>query len=189
MLKSLGLCRSALMFCTALVPSLAQAVTPVIEAGLYAGGDELVDVQFVNAPSQSIDAGGLIDLSAGLLLPVSDSVDAQLTLGYRFDTIDGSNGSIDWSRFPLEAKLFFNAQRSRFGLGVTYHLSPELEGSGIVSGRQAFEDAAGVVAEWDYTGWERGYLGLKFTAIDYEVGTLSVNGNSLGLVLGYRFSP
>ncbi len=189
MLKSLQLGRSAILLCTALASSFAQAVTPVVEVGLYAGGDELVDVQFVNGPSQSIDAGGLIDLSAGLLLPVSDSVDMQLSLGYRFDSIDASNGRIDWSRFPLEAKVFFNAQRSRVGLGVTFHLNPVLEGRGAASGRLAYDDAAGVVLEWDYTGWEHAYLGLKYTAIEYAVATQRVNGNSLGLVLGYRFSP
>ncbi len=162
---------------------------PVLELGLYFGGDDLATVQFVSGTTETIETGGLLDISFGFVKPMAPERELQVTLGYRFDSIDAINGSVDWSRWVLEGKYFFLDGRSRFGAGLTYHMSPDLEINlaGFLPAVVSFDNALGLVGEWDYLFLNNSYLGVKYTLIDYEVGGVSANGNSLGIVYGFRF--
>jgi len=161
-----------------------------IQAGLHAGGDKLVGVTFTSGSTSSISAGGLVSLAGGINLDMTPSSQLRLALGYKFDDITGSNGSITFSRTTLEASWFYllNSDWS-LGLGVTQHLNPVLKGTGVVAGRVAFKDATGLVFEADYQLSRGMYVGGHVTSIDYTAvsGATTVSGNSLGILFGWRF--
>ena len=164
--------------------SNAHAVGPVFEMGVYFGGDELVSATFVSGETETIDAGGFLDFAGGVTFPLSSQWQGRVTLGYRFDDIDASNGSIEWERLALEAKAFYKQEFWYLGGGLTYHLDPELT---VLSTPFEFDDSLGLVLEADYVLPTGLYFGGKFTIIDYEYQGASVDGNSLGFVVGWQF--
>lgn len=169
-----------------------QASNLFMEGGLHFGGDELASVQFVGGPTESIDAGGLISGSIGLISDINDTVELRTSIGIKFDLITAENLDMNFTRFPLTAMLFSIGEKVSFGLGATYHLNPTLDISGSLGSTDAeFDDAFGLVAEIDFKLGERGYIGLKATFIDYELntafGSSEVSGNSTGIVIGSRF--
>ena len=165
----------------------AMALTPFGEMGIYVGGDNLVTAEYTNGDTSSIDAGGELDLSAGIIFPISGALEGQFSVGYRFDTIHASNADINWRRYPVEMKAFYKTEKFRFGGGVTEHFNPELSGTGVAAGSVHFDNALGMVIEVDYSVTDKAYLGLKYTNIDYEVGSVAFNGDSAGLIFGYVF--
>ena len=104
--------------------------------------------------------------------------------------ITADNGSIDFTRYPLTAMLFIKAEKLNFGVGVTQHTGIELTGDGVTSFTTVdFDDATGLVLQLDYLLGKRAYMSLQLTSIDYQPvnSSIEVSGNSLGLLIGYRF--
>ena len=183
---------SSLFTSLLLISPAANAQELLLQLGIDAGGDELVEVQFDNGDKQEIDAGGLIHFAVGGVFPTAatayPNLETQLSIGWKFDNSSAKNGDVDWDRYPIELLQFHRTENWRFGAGITYHLNPKLEGSGDASHIQAdFDDALGYIVEIDYLTSSNSILGAKFTFIDYEINATSLSGNSVGVVLGMRY--
>jgi len=184
------------------------------EIGLHLGGDDAAI-----SVNDSVMSGGFLSLSGGLVSPVGESLQVRTSLGYKIDVsesiipvvdiFEGLFGSSDnsddlvFERYPLELMFLTNNKKGfNFGIGLSYHLSPEISTSNTLVNSVKFDDALGFVAEIDFKLGERGYVGLKYTSIDYEsdnpnLGTLSgmanftnvdtINGDSFGVVIGIAF--
>ena len=169
------------------LPAQASAVDFLLELGVHGGGDEIANVTFVSGNTESIDAGGLISLSAGLVFDHGDFA-SRFKFGIKTDSIDATNGSIDWDKNMADILLMYKVDDDiQIGAGLTYHSSIELSGSGVVAGVAKFDNALGFVVEADYFWDKKSYIGLSFTSIDYEINTLSYDGSSIGLVIGGIF--
>lgn len=167
--------------------SPAKAVDFQLELGVFGGGDELANVTFVSGNSESINAGGLLSLSMGLVFDHGDFT-TRFKYGIKADTIEATNGSIDWTRNIADLLIMYKATEDvQMGIGLTYHSNVELSGSGVVAGLAEFDNAVGFLAEIDYFWDAKSYIGLSFTSIDYERNGLSFNGNSFGVVIGGIF--
>ena len=169
-----------------------QANKLFIQGGLHFGGDTLATANFVGGGSDSIEAGGLISGSIGLITAMGESMELRSSIGIKMDGIFAENGELAFIRLPLEVMAFSTGETVRFGAGLSYHLGPELEidEPGLASATVDFDDAMGFVAQLEYRLGERGHIGLKATVIDYEVsgtGGGEVDGNSLGIIIGARF--
>lgn len=169
-----------------LISYSAQAADFVIEGGLHAGGDDLETVTFTDGSSETIKAGDGLSLAFGARFDISDDLEMAATLGIKIDSIDAQNGSLDWTRYPLNGILLYKMDDWRFGGGLTYHMSPTLEGDGVVVGKAEFDDALGALLDVRYFFSEPAYVGGRATFIDYEVinGSASVSGNSIGVTVG-----
>lgn len=188
-MKKILLIISTLLFLT---NSTARASNLLLEAGLHIGGDKLATVNFLDGESQSMDAGGMISLAAGLKSEIVKGLELRTTIGIKFDNITASNGEVDFTRFPVNAMLVKKGEVFSIGIGATYHLNPEFKASGFTGGYTAsYNNALGFIAEVDYALNEKAYLGLKATAIDYEINGIftstKINGNSIGVVIGVSF--
>lgn len=177
---------------TGTISSFTAQAGLVMQMGIDVGGDEMVRAVFVGGESDSINAGELIHFDIGLSIPSAQSNPAwesQLTLGWKNDSIDAGNGTLDWSRFPVDFLQFYIVNDWRFGAGLSWHFDPTLEGNGVVAGKVEFDNAMGFLLEADYlAGLNREiFLGARLTLIEYEVGTESVDADSLGAVVGWRF--
>lgn len=165
-----------------------QAAEWIANIGVDFGGDRLTTAVFTNGDTEDINAGELFSASIGMVFENTDNLETQFTFGIKADFITASNGDIDWTRFPLELLQFYKTDRWRLGAGLTYHLSPDLSGSGVASGVDAsFDDALGVVVEMDRFFGDNAYFGVRYTSIDYEVGAYTFDGSSVGMLLGTRF--
>jgi len=173
----------------AAAPSYAADVRPVVILGFDFGGDNLATAQFTNGSSESIHAGELFYLGGGVsVLNDSKDIEVQVTLSYKNDSINASNGSIDWTRYPLDGLLFYRFPKVRVGGGFTYHLSPKLSGSGVANNvNGSFDDSLGYVVEADYLVTRKLTVGGRYTSVKYKIGGTSIDGSAIGVTAGFRF--
>ena len=97
-----------------------------------------------------------------------------------------------WSRWPIDALLFYRLPSMRLGGGLTYHINPELTGSGVVGNVfDKFDNALGFILQADYSISERHHIGVRYTGIEYKLNTPGFQGtaksNGLGLVFTASF--
>lgn len=184
-MKIQGICLAPLL----LVSVSSHALDIYLQGGLHFGGDDLVIVPFTNGDSQTIKAGELLSLSAGVGFGVAENLESRFMAGFKLDSVDADNGSVDFFRYPLEALLMYKAsEKVSIGGGLTYHLNPGISGDGVATGVDFdYDNALGFVLEFDYLLSTGGYFGAKLTSIDYEAAGVSVSGNSIGGILGIHF--
>jgi len=122
-------------------------------------------------------------------IDLTDSAYIRTLIGWKFDSVQAENGDLSFDRYPLDVMFFHQTGKWSVGGGLTYHMSPKFSGSGVASGLNInFNDALGFAFEVNHQ-FNKMYLGGKFTVIDYELqnSSISVSGNSLGIVLGFVF--
>lgn len=170
------------------------SVHPVLSAGFTAGGDTLVQVEFDDGDTDKIKAGGAFFFGLGAEFVSADNKTAiQLTANYHFDSIEAENGEASFERYPIEVILFGQGERNRFGVGLTYHLSPTAQIKRDGQGRDSlkFDNALGLVLEYNYLVGSSVWLGLRYTLIDYKkeywFDSVSVDGRHVGLMAHIRF--
>ncbi len=171
----------------------AMDISPTGKLGVDFGGDTLVTVFFADGSSDNIDTNEGLYFGGGVSA-VNDAgtLEIEATLSYKFSFITAENGDVDWTRLPLDLMAFHRFQKIRVGAGITYHLNPKLTGTGVIGGLNiAFKDALGFVLAADYRLSDKGYLGLRYTALDYEVETAGLSGEAsadgVGIVIGTSF--
>jgi len=169
----------------------ASGIKPIIQIAIDAGGDELVTIEHDYSSDVQIDAGDGFGLEAGMAIEVAPNFENQLLIGYKFKDDNAYNGDISWDTIPLSALGFFKVQNWKFGGGLTYHISPELDGrfdnDEIL---YEFENALGVVAQVQYEAFNSFAIGIRATFIEYERKndhTQTASGNSLGIVGTFKF--
>jgi hypothetical protein len=158
--------------------------------GFDAGGDKMATVQYENGDDNDIKAGEIANLNIGVIIQNGTSdFETQFTIGWKFDSSSAENGDLSFNRYPIELLQFYKPGRFRFGGGITYQMNPSLDGSGFASDIKVdFDNALGFVLQGDFL-FDLYYAGLRYTNIEYEVENYEskVGGDSVGLVLGFRF--
>jgi hypothetical protein len=149
-----------------------------IGLGFTDGGDELAKTRVdYNGDSENdkVRAGNLVTLTTGAVinLPVPQW-SVQASAGYHFDIVNGEDGDILFDRYPLELIPFYYTGYHRFGAGLSYHLSPELDLKDVDGPKVKFDDAVGWLVEYDLSisGWGTPHglvFGLRYMWIDYKV--------------------
>ena len=174
--------------------TLAQAdsIRPLLQISFESGGDELVTIQHDYEGDYKIDAGDGFTFEAGIAVDNPQSnLELQFLAGYKIDNDDADNGDITWSLIPLSALALVKVQDFKFGGGITYHISPELDGRfGREDINYQFDSAFGGVIQAQYSFEDTFSIGLKATFIDYKLkndSTKTASGNSIGVVGTFKF--
>jgi hypothetical protein len=136
---SSGLLCLGLAFGTGISAAQAQSsdsrlptTRPVLGIGFTGGGDLLLQVPFSDGTMQNIYAGRLVHMFLGLEHQAAQGYFFRGTLGYHSDSVSASNGSVSFSRLPLELSThFYAADRVTLGLGMRKSLSPSLDSTGV----------------------------------------------------------
>jgi hypothetical protein len=170
----------------------APAVRPLVGFGLTFGGDTLATVQFSDGTTDSIKAGGLAHVYAGAEFKVGTAMAIQATLGYHVDdTRSSSNGSLRFSRYPVDLIALYSLnERVRLGAGAQIVGSAKLAGSGVASAVAVdFQSSTGALVEAEYLFTPNLGAKLRFVSHTYKPkgSGISVDGNHVGLMLGYYF--
>lgn len=171
-----------------------------MQFGLTGGGDTLASASFSNGSTESIKAGGLLHVAAGVVWTPRDiPFGGQLMMGYHVDSINADNGDLRFSRYPIEfLALYTGAYPVRLGAGLRYVTSPHLkvDVGGVANTQVDYQDTVGVIAEVGYQLTPKFWMALRGTFEDYKVSkvngstvvsTGTISGNSVGLYLGVVF--
>jgi hypothetical protein len=157
------------------------------------GGKTLVTVQYSDGSSHNITSGGLVDLKGGFEYRQSGSpLSIQASVGYHVDNTSASNGSVRFSRFPVELLGFWNAnEKFRVGGGLRVATGAKLSGSGAASnlGSTSLGSNAGVVVEGEYFFAPQVGATLRWVDEKYTLpnGAGKVDGSHVGVRLNYYF--
>ena len=168
-------------------------ITPLLQVSLDGGGDEVAIAQYTNGTSEELYAGSGYTIEGGLsfqTLANQSNIETQLLLGYKFDSLDASNGSMSISRVTVTALEMYTMENNfNVAAGLTYHISPEVSGDGYASNlNESFDSAIGGVLQVGYK-IDTMNIGLKATFMDYDLSgsNKSVSANSVGLFVNYAF--
>ncbi len=171
---------AAIMLASSSVPSFAEDNKAdnwdlVGNINITFGGDELVELMvedfFGDEDNEEVKAGELISFAGGAAFQIPQtSIQLQGTVGYHVDGIFADNGDVEFSRFPVELMAFYRFNKHRFGLGVTEHLNPklELDLDYGVNTETEYDDAFGLIAQYDYRVTTFFAVGVRFVDIEYE---------------------
>jgi hypothetical protein len=112
----------------------ASGVRMLAGLGVTFGGDQIgKTVEYYNAPSTSLHAGGTVDLRGGIEYQLQGQpVALELSIGYHFDKANAENGDVSFTRYPLELIGHLALDDTwRVGLGVRKSLSAKVSSSGV----------------------------------------------------------
>jgi len=156
-----------------------RPLRPVLYAGLSGGGDTLATVRFTDGTTQSVNAGGLVQISAGLLwVPGVTPYQLQATVGYQVDRVGARNGDVRFTRYPVEVIGYYTGVPNwRFGVGARFVNSPRLSANVGGSDEVRFKDTNGGLLE---VGWQAArnlWVNGRVVSERYEVS--SVNGTTV----------
>lgn len=179
------LCRFWLILACCLLVGQVYGDT-MIEAGIFSGGDELIESPYNDGQTGSVKAGGMYSFAFGPMFKVISRWQLQTTIGLKTSADYGDEVDVYFVRYPFNAVLFYAGDSYRIGLGSTYHFSPKLKGSGTAENiSQSFENASGTVVEINFRSTSRFLWGFRFTQIEYKnrQGSTVYNGDSIGLLI------
>ena len=160
------------------------------------GGDKLYQVTYNTGDTSDITAGGTYQFNAGASYSLSPVVDLQITVGYHTSTSNAINGSIDFTRWPVELLGFYQLNNQfRIGGGLRQSLNTKTAVSGVGSGLPTFEFKSnpGGVIELQYllnthqNSAMYSTINFRYVAESFTEKSTStkINGNHIGVGLSF----
>ncbi|MFT3929493.1 MAG: outer membrane beta-barrel protein [Spongiibacteraceae bacterium] len=164
----------------------------MLTGGFTAGGDKVATIEFEDGDTADVRAGGEFLLGAGVDYRFSPNWELQLTLNYQVDREKADNGDASFHRMPIDLLGFYSQGPHRFGGGLTYHMNSEFETDFDDFDENSsvdFDDALGLVLEYDYFVSEALSLGVRYTDIEYKVtgSSQKIDGSYVGLMMNIYF--
>lgn len=149
----------------------------VLNGGLTYGGDTIATAVYTDGTTVSIKGGSLLQFGIGGLYQFDTTPLAlMLSANYHIDTASGSNGSLTFSRVPVEMLAYYTGkERFRIGGGLRIVNSPEYN-STLSGNKITFDNATGVVGEIGYHLTKQGWLNFRFVSEKYQAKTRTSGG-------------
>ncbi len=155
------------------------------------GGDELVTARYSNGDTYTLRAGNLINLQGGLEIFAGPVASVMVSAGYHFDHASARNGSITFSRVPIEAVgSIYLHPRFRLGAGIRYTANPRLSGDRFGSDLdESYKAGLGPVLEAEFfaTPW----LGIRVRGVSEKFKAKNagpdIKGDHVGVGVNFYF--
>jgi hypothetical protein len=178
--RSLAIAALSSIAVTAQAAPLDGGLHLVLNAGITGGGDTIATAHYSNGTSESIKAGGLLQLGGGLLWQATSiPMATQITANYHVDDITASNGNAKFDRIPIELTFFYTGiDKWRFGAGARFVQSAKYT-SHVDNGNDEsmdFKDTTGALIEVGYGFTPHMWLNLRFVSERYRPKTDTFNG-------------
>lgn len=173
----------------------ARASDWVMDFAYAWGGSRLVTVEDRyyderDNHSDSVRAGSGFSGSIGKMFSANDDIGLQLNAGYKIDGLVYSEEDASFDRWTFDALAWAFIDDTRFGIGATYEVNPELDLTDLQQGVEQFDNAEGLIAQIDVAMGRHLLLGMRYTAIDYESldypGEI-VNGDNVSMRMTFWF--
>jgi hypothetical protein len=180
---------------TVALASAAEAqgkVRGMLRLGAEMGGEQVIQFQYADGSTPEVTAGGGLLVTAGAALQAFGPIEAQLNAGWKYRTIpEASNQTASWSRFPVEALLYYSTPLGlRLGGGATMHLGNVLEASGAaLDTRVEFKNKPGFLFQVEYV-MRNFSFDVRYTLLEYEIqsgGSGTIDANSIGAGFSFVF--
>jgi hypothetical protein len=170
----------------------AAEIRPMAKFGVDWGGNTIVVAEFSDGSTETIGAHEGFYLGGGVaVFPEATNLEVDLSAAFKFATIEARNGDIEWTRWPLEALVFYRWPRWRLGAGPVYHLAPTLDGDGVAGDLKVrFKNALGAVLQADWRITEGMALGARYTFLRYDAKDPAEEGaraNGWGIAFSFNF--
>jgi len=139
---------------------------------------------------EELEAGAGVYGSFGLVHKRTDSPwSCQAMLGIKVNAVEFTGGEADIRAFPVHLMGFYQHKNFRYGAGLTYDLSIELDITGNNPRTVNFKNAPGIALEMNHLFHKRWFWGLRYTDMDYkEKGSgEKFNASNLGGHVGMFF--
>jgi len=168
--------------------------------GGSSGGDRLYSGAYVDGDTFEVKAGGGVFVNAGVAYSFDPEIEIQTTIGFHDDGPLLSDGSVNFTRYPAEAIVFYKfIDNFKIGIGMRKSLGSNTK----ISGRAAellggdtgdsFDSSLGGVIEFQYVfdkkiGAKDQYaLSMRYVSEKYILkGTnVKLNGNHIGFGINY----
>lgn len=171
-----------------------ENIRGLVGIGFDFGGDTMVSVSTTEG-DKSISANDGMVLNFGLEYYIENDLNLRTTLGYKYNAVEGTNGSIDFSRIPFEMTVNKIIDKNRFGAGVIYYLSPELtcDISGMCDSTTPFDSSLGFVLryerEFSISPDEMFSLGVKYNNVtfEHEASGTTFDSSGVGVEMNFYF--
>jgi hypothetical protein len=177
-------------------PCWASEWSPFVGGGFTVGGDKLNrdPLLYVNGNTENLHGGGLIDLRAGLdFRMVNSDISLQGVVAYHTDRSNAGNGSVDFTRMPIEFLVQWHANpKWAFAGGVRKALEAKYNGSGAgtqFGSDQKFKSSLGWIVEGEYAIIPSVGLKLRYVKEDYTSRATGekADGSHFGVLGVYYF--
>ena len=160
---------------TSLARQGRSKIQPFYEFAASYGGDPIGTIVFLGGDTQEIDSGNGISAGGGFLHRITDSFGMKYTAAYKVSFSAASNADVMKSVLPIDIVPYYQNGDHRFGVGLSYHVSPKVDWDWLMP-TTSFDDATGVVFEY---AWKR--LSFAYTDIEYESGSVSIDAGHLSV--------
>lgn len=165
----------------------------LVGMGVSYGGDN-----FGSAGADELNAGEDISLYYGRVLLNDNPLAIQASIGFKFDTVDASNGEVWFTRYPAELLTFYSFDSYRLGAGVSYHMDPVYDQKLDTSNNHVkFDNAVGFVLQFDFLRHDFLSGGIRYENITYDSpvfwlfpdGSIKkqFDGSNIGFVVNIHF--
>jgi hypothetical protein len=164
--------------------------------GLSFGGDKILEASYTSGGTAQLTAGGGFEFKAGLENSLGNGYALQGTVGYHFQSPQGKDGSMTFSRVPIELIGFKEiAQNFRLGLGLRKATNPSYTTEGVLAGLGSGSGSSslGYVLTGEYIASEKVGLALRLVNESYELdnsvtnSTKTYNGSHIGFLANFYF--
>jgi hypothetical protein len=168
----------------------------LVGGGFTFGGEKLVTVEFDDGSSSDVRSGGLVTFYGGVEYRFDDTFSLQTTIGYHVDSVSAENGSVRFSRYPVELLGHVHVSPSvRIGGGLRKALNPKISGSGFAAGTATeFDSNTGGVIEVEYMFSRYGGVKLRGVFEKYKptgsgipANAPEADGNHVGILGTFYF--
>ena len=189
MAKSVRAALVAAVLGSVAVPAQAE-MRWLLKGGFDFGGDTLVPVTFQDGTTETLKANEGFYVGGGVAyIFLNYNFEAELSASWKYVGVTASNGDVSFTRFPLEAIVFYPWSWGRVGGGLTYHLNPEISSSGVVSSsvNAEYDNALGGIIQAEYRPSDNLAFGLRYTMLDYSNGGADIKASGVGITISGSF--
>jgi len=172
-----------------------HALEWVFGVGADFGGEELGTVAYSDGTTASVKANNGVVFNAGCIIANGEAsaFSTQMTLGYKTGGPRGWSREVNWSAFPFEVIEHYRLVNTRFGLGISYQINPQLSVSLPSSSfASKYNNAMGYIAQIGWVPVKEHYsIDLRYTIIKFQSSEMqnapNVDGNVGGIYLNYHY--
>ena len=127
--------------------------------------------------------------------PPGGAFSVQATISWHSDSVSAGLDRAAFDRFPVDVLGFYELGSHRLGVGASLSLNPRLDMKDANGDEVDFENATGVLVQYDYR-WRNLGFGIRYVDVEYEVdsingtagtGSEAIDGSHVGLMLTIPF--
>ena len=159
--------------------------------GFTNGGDTFATAHYTDGTDVNIRAGGAIAFMGGVDYRVNPHLVLQGSIGFHSDNASAENGSMRFTRYPIEMLAYFTPTEAwRIGGGLRYVTGAKFSSKGAAYvGNAKFDNTVGAVFEGEYLPSQHWGIKVRYVVEEYKEKGFNpkYKGDHVGVYGNYYF--